>query len=731
LQHPFAGDYDPKNREDHSRYWPDLYTGTIPVRLRTQTPLFITDPNSKIERQGTQGHYIYDCLDHIPATTLKGMLSSAYEIITNSRYRIFSQKQHKKRLGYRYQANANLVPGKVEHVDNEWKVKLFTGTSTVGSGGLADGPLYAAWIPLYGRNYGWSAIPKHGVCVKGVKIKLHSHGNFKFWSVTDNLPGGGSYTPITNPFANPPDEKTVDGYVVVTGKTISNKHDERLFFNTGTPIELSLGKNVRDNYENLVADYQRVHENGANPPIGEIKQGRHITELAYKELQNDYCFVYVKTDGRAVEALYPVQISRELYETSPWDCLSETLRPAEKPEQLSPADRLFGWVSRKESGAWRGKIRVSNGIFRGKDENDKPVAAFDEPVPLRVLGAPKPSQARFYLGDQNGNPQSDGRSKTDVGYTNGKKLRGRKIYLHHILPNLDRKQREQYWNPQSNSANEYQQPRDENELTNQNRSITGWIETKKEFFFELKVENLTAEELGAILTLLRYDDESTPYYFRLGYGKPLGLGSVALSIVNSDAPLPISNGGERAKRYGDLGESVLTGLSLDQCRQIKQAYKRAIVEAYGSLPKDAEVIERDVWKKHEFTGFLNESEQQGFEKAWNAALERGELDAPVAALNKETLDELYKDYPDLSQELTKLYKKELKDLKSQAQNDFGWSRLPFIREFIMSMRGFDNAPVHYPRNAPARGEEGFRWFTENERTGGRGLSLPSIGTALS
>lgn len=45
LKDPFMGDHDPSKpeyRENHSRYWSERYTGVIPVRLRTQTPLFIT-----------------------------------------------------------------------------------------------------------------------------------------------------------------------------------------------------------------------------------------------------------------------------------------------------------------------------------------------------------------------------------------------------------------------------------------------------------------------------------------------------------------------------------------------------------------------------------------------------------------------------------------------------------------------------------------------------------------
>ena len=327
LRDPFAGDHDPsdpKYQENHSRYWAERYTGVIPVRLRTQTPLFITSPETRRPIENVTDHYIYDCLEYIPATALKGMLSSAYEIVTNSRYRVFG-KQNFTQLKYRD---------------------------------------------------GW-------------------------------------------------DKKT--------------------------------------------------------------------------------------------------------YPCSPADCLPDSLHPAKTIEQLSPADRLFGWVEQEGKRAWRGKLRFSDAIYEGAG---KPVEGFSEKdgKPLKILGAPKPAQARFYLGDGSGEPQKDGQSKEEAGYKNGKKLRGRKVYLHH-----------RNFSPPSVFA----QKRDK-----QNRSITGWIPAEKEFSFSIRFENLTGEELGGLLTLLGLSGPEHPCYFRLGYGKPLGLGSVELTA--DVRKTVISSGDEMAERYKTL-----------------------------------------------------------------------------------------------------------------------------------------------------------------------------------
>ncbi|GIW92469.1 MAG: hypothetical protein KatS3mg110_0510 [Pirellulaceae bacterium] len=56
--------------------------------------------------------------------------------------------------------------------------------------------------------------------------------------------------------------------------------------------------------------------------------------------------------------LYPVNISRKLFDVAPLDLLPESLRPADAISKLSPADRVFGWVNQEGKGAYRGQIRI-------------------------------------------------------------------------------------------------------------------------------------------------------------------------------------------------------------------------------------------------------------------------------------------------------------------------------------------------------------------------------------
>lgn len=713
LKDPFAGDHDPSKpeyRENHSRYWSERYTGVIPVRLRTQTPLFITNPETRRkmekdrEKEEGKAHYIYDCLEYIPATALKGMLSSAYEIITNSRYRVFGKRQHEKRLGYR--AQATLVPGRVSRQDGKWSVTLFTGTSKLKPDGSADGPLYAAWLPCFDQDNNQRICSglQHGVQYTNVTLQKYRHTErcFEFWSVSRIQ--GHALSPITANAKPLGESITVSGYVVKSGKIFVKKHDERFFFNyypgaaSPCPNPLPISDEVCKNYKELIADYQRVHEGDANPPIGSGSiHGAHIKDKKRLEL-SDGCFVYVKMNSGTVSALYPVQISRELNEKAPWNLLDDSLKPAESIGKLSPADRLFGWVAQGATqglGAWKGKVRIGDGVHspRSGEERPSPVQRFDSPLPLSILGAPKPAQARFYLGDASGEPQADGLSKEKAGYKNGKKLRGRKVYLHHTLAHFtDGKEKTRYWDEHQGAGMsvlpEYRQPSGEKQCTGQNRSITGWIPKGTDFRFDIKVENLTREELGALLALLSLEQQ----YFRLGFAKPLGLGSVALFIQwnKKEEPLPFMTGEDFRDRYRRLdGPAPSTkGLSKGQVQATIQNYQKNVVRLYGTPPKDDAVLgdaELFPWEKNEFFKDLGPEQQRSFRSAWLEALEKDSAEPPMEALpDKEMLEELY---PEEINALPNAYKDLLKKVKASRKSDCGWSAIPFIDDFTKAMKG--------------------------------------------
>src|SRR5262249_14336711 len=146
-----------------------------------------------------------------------------------------------------------------------------------------------------------------------------------------------------------------------SNQNIKNKHDERFVFGpVGDPLPIDGA--VKAKYLDLVRDYQSIHAQeiqerrgagdapdaylGSDP--GATAWSRHVyLEEALRLDEGTLCYARVdESDGiRRLSALYPVMISRKLYNQSPLDVLPEWLRPARSIGELSPADRVFGWVN--------------------------------------------------------------------------------------------------------------------------------------------------------------------------------------------------------------------------------------------------------------------------------------------------------------------------------------------------------------------------------------------------
>ncbi len=678
---PNLGDHHPVG---HGIYHPDRYSGRIEVTLKTITPLLIQDA-AKAEEIKTD-HKLFDVRmgsdgkPYLPPTSIKGMLRSAYEAITNSRLAIF--EAHEDRLAYRMPADIGLqmVPARVENGN----LSLYTGTAQIGNDGKPSGGImYAAWLPRYDRHsknianfavkYSSNQLPQHGeavsVWLEEYEKMRHGKAVFSYWRVRKIVPHGtnlgseppegtprGSHEPTGAPM------KKVNGYVCITNKNIDNKHDERVFFSQGNPQTVPLTPELKAKWRELIKNYQEIHEQEVKsgqkgpPALNHSIWSRHVTggssERELKEGSLCYAHVEKKNGQIIVKDLYPVMITRGLFSNAPETLVDPSLLPAEDINHLSPADRVFGWVRQDKQekkakyskrGAYKGNLRISPAVCI----TDNPVEEFPgNGFPLAILGQPQPQQFRFYAArDPQGGSLPIGTSQSQA-YKTGQGLRGRKVYPHHQgLPNghwnhptQDRTQQGLSNTKNKTHYQEYRRPDNEgNERDNQNRSIRAWVKPGTEFTFSIDITNLSQVELGALLYLLNLPEN---HFHRLGGGKPLGFGSVRLSLYG------LSNSDLRSGRdWRDYYGSLLISDKPDASGVIKSAidaYKSAIGSVYGS----------------------------------------GDFDS-----------------------------------------------VKFIQAFLASAKGFDDQlPVHYPRSdqAPNPRGEAFKWFVDNASKDGKKYPLPDL-----
>lgn len=587
-EHPTLGDALPAG---HHRYLPGLWSGRISVELTTVTPLLIPDQPTV----DANGHKTFgvrtdeDGAPYLPPTSIKGALRAAYEAVTNSRMGVWSGA-HDSRLALRQPADSSLelIPVRIVSKPYQGKACLFAiehealplrfySTTAAdrhrGTDRFAD---------RYTNVEEGDTLPQHGDCVQ-----RDSHSGALAWVDEKE--------PVVRGWRR--------GYAVINGPNIKDKINERLFLEKAGPREFVLTSQIKKQWDELIANYQKLHVDelekrrraghgagdflGATP--GQTAWSRHVHDAPSTMLKHGLLCYAKLTDRNELAALYPVLISRELYAAAPTSLLDESVQPPTKMSELSPADRVFGWVGKGAAGQYKGQLRI--GATRCLDRADAIEPVGDaQGVALAILGAPKPAQARFYgAKDRQGTPYPQGTAKAEM-YRPEHGLRGRKFYPHHKMQT----RAEGYWDRSAQPPGlsgqpalrkpyrEWRMPEQAaKQRTDQNRSITAWVRPGARFRFDLQLTNVSSVELGALLWLLSLDDDCC---LRLGGGKPLGFGSIRLRVVEGDG-LDLCDGEAIRSSYASFGSGAASGRCL-RSRQdaagLITAYQKALAESIGS-----------------------------------------------------------------------------------------------------------------------------------------------------
>jgi CRISPR-associated protein (TIGR03986 family) len=606
----------------HDRYLPEYWSGSIRVKLTTKTPLLIPDAFHVSEKDDhkTFPLRMLNGKPYLPPTSIKGMLRAAYEVVTNSRLSVFSK--HDEPLVYRMSAaNSFVYPAVVRKSKDGLKnvLRIMPGYVAMGSAGKL--PCYKKDSIETDKGLGEAALPYHH---KSEFLPSHQDKVWvKFNSSNDSndLPGRiKSYFPgnlmknvVTRICKRDNNESLPDQYntwhkgiVCISGANIKEKRYERVFIEDDkNDRRLPIDDRLNQLWTDMIIDYQNVKLNqrslakrkaenhqpdeylGHEP--GKTAFSRHIYEPGSEKLTpGTLCYIELDTKlqkgeeqkitSKNIKAIIPVIISRHFYDVNPQSLLDRSLQPATKIEELSPADRVFGWTNQSGNGAYRGNLRIHDVCCT----TPSPVENFEQGLPLAILGQPQPQQGRFYAAkDDKGTPIDPGVGKQQL-YRENQGLRGRKVYPHH--QNLP----ENYWDKplddrtqQSNRGTfqEYRRPtkRDGIDKDNQNRSINAWVKPDVTFECSIDVTNLSSVELGALLWLL--DDLPADNYHRLGGGKPLGFGSVALSVDWKGTEL---QNGEQLKDYYSTLLAPPASPKFDRTQSIAD-FQQAVQDSYGGV----------------------------------------------------------------------------------------------------------------------------------------------------
>lgn len=591
-------DGPPPSRE---RLREECWTGRIGVRLTVETPLLLlATSRPRPPSEGAQDHQVYPVLlrdgrPHLPATSVKGMLRAAYETITNSRFGVFGD--HTTPLAFRRDAGyaLKMVPVSVvaEGVIGKFEIAAMEMYDKDGQTILKDPPRH---------------LEKVAAVIAGGKNRNEVVRVLRPGAAADLRPG----------------QRLVQGIAYVTGLTIERKTHERLFYLE--PLEpgekrrpLPLAREwsaLAEDWHRLIRSYQEAHKElfgrrgldgrrvepweriGDGP--GQLAWSPHIYDKDWLTLKpKTVCYAHLDSSGR-VERLYPVLVPRDLYSAAPAELLPESLHPAPCYDRLSPADRVFGWVAPEGRGvkpsAYRGRLRLGPVVC--EQDAAEAVERFDgDGMPLSILSSPKPQQGRFYVAESADWPDSpvpDGVAKEDL-YRPGRGLRGRKAYWHHA--GLDRtmhwsegqgkrdpaqvrvgghyREYRRPWEPADDKGTpapdrrRYLTEHGKEQRDGQNRSIKGWVRPTTVFRFTINVRDLDEIELGALVWLLTLPPG---HFHRLGFGRPLGFGSVRLDIDAEATSL--HTGKQYTDFYRSLSAVLPEGDPMTALARAKAAFER-------------------------------------------------------------------------------------------------------------------------------------------------------------
>lgn len=473
-------------REDITLNTDEKLTGVLKCRIIPKTSLAIPDTYTE-EKE----HKIYDFFHYndgnpvIPGSTLRGAIRSVYETLSDS---CFSTAREKTVITNR--TKQAFKAGILLRENGEWKLY----------------PAVRYIIKMNDRNYKkFNSGPRFSMTRdelikigygKKVNIKPVKNGNSK----NKNR----KYIENLKPFLGESENGWLTGYLYIGEIFPSKKHFESVFYiNDNTkPLDIS-NANMKYAFDNLKEVYKIYNENVKK----EAKKSDTKKEITYvykgfeEAEKNGAIPVWYNLEERNVKMSLAC-IGRYSYNKNMGAAIGNK-SPCKKRNNVCKACALFGMASDESIGS---RIRISDAKIISES------GFFEEkPAILKELASPKISYLPFYIKKTN--------NTKNWSYDNTE-IRGRKYYWHSINFTQDTEEINR------NSTMQILKPCTENS-----------------FLFDIFYDEITEEQLNELiwsLTLGENKEDSTLCY-KIGHGKPLGLGSAKI-IIDKNIVRSIRNG---------------------------------------------------------------------------------------------------------------------------------------------------------------------------------------------
>lgn len=579
-----------------------IFNGRIICSLKTKTPLYIgaggsQDANTDDTEPSTLQPYLLNDERAIPATSLRGLISSLAEAASNSSLRELNDAT----MSYRKQANPQDALEKIGLIiEQDGKHKLLPvcdRSNRIYLLGAANSGL-DTWTPDQNKVYylpetlGNKTINGHFLGKEAQQNQLQEQYVQGLQPGILRILGASGRTDM-------PNNKKHEFFIPVP---IAHVDTQRNTFDFAQHIQdnrsniKSLAPQAIQRFETLADERTQLTESAASP------QNRHPFHLRGTRRQADQTLriyhgslVYFAENDRGIvtelafSAIWRgcVENTIEQAETV-YNFFPEELRPFnEKRHRISPAELMFGFIEKnsRKGLAHAGKVTLSAGILA----NDTTANTLDT-VTLKALSSPKLPSPSLYFKNKDGSSAHIAKAQLK---TSNHTVKGRKHYLHAWM-NHDEVQELSAEGTHNNHSNLLPWETTTNERNHLKVRVEP-IGKGVTFHFHIDFNNLSEWELGLLCYALKPDEN---YCHKLGLGKPLGLGSVdiqiesLLTINRSDRYLKDKLDAPRYNQHNWLSQSA--DQSLKDKYRLPESSSENAVDPYTLRDQFIKTMDNDI-----------------------------------------------------------------------------------------------------------------------------------------
>jgi len=525
----------------HKKY--SGYSGRIICKIISETPMFIGAEQSKKDEnsvsEATSSLYPGTEIPMIPASSLKGMISSIAEAASNSALRVLADTPY----SYRKSFNDSLSAlGMVIKREEQFEILPLTlpqysrEVNNAYQNIFNDHRFHRVYIGNYNKANDTDIID----------ISSYRHDDPKYYYLKYvELPlkekrgrvlgkdGSGNFPISQNKFNKLSDQEKIDytrGIIYAFGKEGRNdiprnkKHEYFLPY----PENIKERKTIPISNDAINQFYQIADQRTDDDELFPYKPKvvpRNMSSSKSKYVRlNDGEIVYFRPNNSGTEiteisfsSIWRAAVKTNAGESASTYDFFKSIDPELLPfdssarKKLTPAELLFGFVDEKSKSndndksslSYAGRLKFSFGYAYPTKEK-----YFEDKVILKTLGSPKPPSPALYFKKDIIKNSNFYISKTAL--CPGEHLpQGRKFYLH-------QKPNGKPWKTQ-----------DPDNRPNLKVKIKPWS-AGLQFFFHIDFENLSEWELGLLCYSLR---PTEAFRHKLGMGKPIGLGTVRIDPV--------------------------------------------------------------------------------------------------------------------------------------------------------------------------------------------------------